>query len=84
MQHASGQMYNTLNTVHLNCLRYILNKLFKIWKTLRINSDLNRFADFFFICNFWNRSSRVVFVFHEYPYQTITVYEIFLFSSNEV
>ena len=57
-------------------LRIYNGKLFKIWKALRINSDLNRLANFFFLVKFWNRSSRVVFVFYEYPYQTITVYEI--------
>ena len=30
----------------------IYNKLFKIWKALRINSDLNRFPDFFFLVQF--------------------------------
>ena len=52
-------------------------KLFKIWKILTINSDLNRFANFFFLMQFWSRSSRVAFVVYEYPYQTITVYEEF-------
>ena len=33
-------------------LLWIYNNLCKVWEELRINSDLNRFADFFFLMQF--------------------------------